>query len=137
MEVSQAWYDGCFAVAPGDPNVVCWGAIELYRGTRGSGKLDWSKISSRKTGDSIHPDQHHIEFDPVDPRTMYVCNDGGLFRSPDRGATWADQAFEIPGNSLEVKLDPKASEHLVKVVTTDGTRSAEAIIRLLTAAPGK
>ena len=88
MEVSQAWYDWCFAVAPDDPNVVCWGAIEMYRGTRRSGTLDWTKISSRKTGDSIHPDHHHIEFDPVDPRTMYVCNDGGLFRSPDRGGTW-------------------------------------------------
>lgn len=55
--------------------------------------------------------------------------------SSDRGAHWTDQAFEIPGNSQEVKLDPKATEHLIKVVTTDGTRSAEAIIRLLT--PGK
>lgn len=55
--------------------------------------------------------------------------------SSDRGAHWTDQAFEIPGNTLEVQLDPKATEHLVKIVTTDGTRSAEAIIRLLTAAP--
>ena len=88
MDVSQAWYDWCFAVATDDPDFVCWGAIELYRGTRGSGKLDWSKISSRSKGDSIHPDQHHVEFDPNDSRTLYVCNDGGLFRSPDRGATW-------------------------------------------------
>jgi hypothetical protein len=57
--------------------------------------------------------------------------------SSDRGATWTDQAFEIPGNSLEVRLDPKVTEHLVKIVTTDGTRSAEAIIRLLTAAQAK
>jgi photosystem II stability/assembly factor-like uncharacterized protein len=88
MDVSQAWYDWCFAVSPADPNVVCWGAIELYRGTRGSGNLDWTKISSRNTGDSIHPDQHHVAFDPVNARTIYACNDGGLFRSPDVGATW-------------------------------------------------
>jgi hypothetical protein len=55
--------------------------------------------------------------------------------SSDRGAHWTDQALEIPGNAWEVKLAPKATEHLVKIVTTDGTRSAEAIIRLLTAAP--
>ena len=88
FNVSQAWYDWCFAVSPADPNFVCWGAIELYRGTRSGGKLSWSNISSRDAGDSIHPDQHHIEFDPADSRILYVCNDGGLFRSPDRGTTW-------------------------------------------------
>jgi photosystem II stability/assembly factor-like uncharacterized protein len=88
LEVSQAWYDWCFAVSPADPNFVCWGAIELYRGTRGSGGFSWSNISSRTSGDSIHPDQHHIEFDPTDARTLYICNDGGLFRSPDRGTRW-------------------------------------------------
>ncbi|HEY8210708.1 MAG TPA: hypothetical protein VIG99_24660 [Myxococcaceae bacterium] len=52
--------------------------------------------------------------------------------SSDRGEHWVDQAFERPINQLDVALDPKATEHLIKVVTTDGTRSAEAIIRLLT-----
>ena len=55
--------------------------------------------------------------------------------SADRGVTWTDQAFEQTITELEVKLDQKTSEHLVKVVATDGTRSAEAIIRLLVQAP--
>lgn len=88
MDVSQAWYDWCFAVSPKDPNLVYWGAIELYRGTRSPGKFSWSNISSRPSGDSIHPDHHHIEFDPADKQTLYACNDGGLFRSPDNGKTW-------------------------------------------------
>ena len=88
MDTSQAWYDWCLAVAPNDANVVFWGAIELYRGKRTGSKLRWTNISSRKTGDSIHPDQHHLAFDPSDPATLYVCNDGGLFRSPDSGNHW-------------------------------------------------
>ena len=88
LDVSQAWYDWCFAVSPADPNFVCWGAIEVYRGVRSGGKFSWVNISARASGDSIHPDQHHIEFDPTDARTLYVCNDGGLFRSPDRGTRW-------------------------------------------------
>ena len=88
LDVSQAWYDWCFAVSPADPNLVCWGAIELYRGSRANGRLRWTNISSRPNRDSIHPDHHHIEFDPLDARTVYVCNDGGLFRSPDAGNTW-------------------------------------------------
>lgn len=89
MDVSQAWYDWCFAVAPDDSELVFWGAIELYRGKRGAGGFRWSNISSRSSGDSIHPDQHHLAFDPGDPSTLFVCNDGGLFRSPDRGKSWS------------------------------------------------
>lgn len=88
MEVGQAWYDWCFAVSPADPNLVYWGAIELYRGTRTSGVWRWANISSRSSGDSIHPDQHHVAFDPNDAQVVYICNDGGLFRSPDGGTRW-------------------------------------------------
>jgi photosystem II stability/assembly factor-like uncharacterized protein len=87
-DLSQAWYDWCVAVSPADPNVVFWGAVELFRGARTSSGWTWTNVSSRRSGDSIHPDQHHIAFDPSDPDTVYVCNDGGLFRSPNRGRNW-------------------------------------------------
>jgi len=87
-DLTQAWYDWCFAVSPADPNLVFWGAVELYRGTRTGGAWTWQNVSSRSAGDSIHPDQHHIQFDPADPNVVYVCNDGGIFRSPNRGSNW-------------------------------------------------
>jgi photosystem II stability/assembly factor-like uncharacterized protein len=88
MDTSQAWYDWCFAVAPDDADVVVWGAIELYRGRCFAGRMAWRNISSRKHGASIHPDQHDVAFDPSDAKTLYVCNDGGVFRSRDLGAHW-------------------------------------------------
>ena len=51
--------------------------------------LDWTNLSTDgPMGRSIHPDQHAIAFAPDDPATLYIGNDGGLFRSPDRGLTW-------------------------------------------------
>ncbi|MEN3353994.1 MAG: hypothetical protein V7640_2152 [Betaproteobacteria bacterium] len=88
MEISQAWYDWCFAVSPVDPDLVYWGAIELFRGKRSGSTITWTNISSRNNGDSIHPDQHDLRFDPSDARTLYACNDGGVFRSPDGGTSW-------------------------------------------------
>ncbi|MGZ5163800.1 MAG: WD40/YVTN/BNR-like repeat-containing protein [Burkholderiales bacterium] len=88
MEISQAWYDWCFAISPADPNVVYWGAIELFRGKRSGSTISWTNIASRDSGDSIHPDQHDLRFDPSDARTLYACNDGGIFRSPDGGTSW-------------------------------------------------
>jgi photosystem II stability/assembly factor-like uncharacterized protein len=87
-DIEQSWYDWCLAVSPEDPNELFWGAVELYKGTRGSSGFTWRNISSRSTGDSIHPDQHHLAFDPSDSNILYACNDGGIFRSPDRGTSW-------------------------------------------------
>jgi photosystem II stability/assembly factor-like uncharacterized protein len=88
MNVSQAWYDWHLNVAPHDANLVYWGAVDLFRGKRGSAGMAWSNISSRSNGDSIHPDQHFVGFDPNDRRVIYACNDGGVFRSADGGDHW-------------------------------------------------
>ena len=86
---SQAWYDWCLAVAPDDPDTVFVGAIELFRGHPSSrGGWSWKNIASRRKGDSIHPDQHCLVFDPSDPNVLYAGNDGGIYRSPDRGDSW-------------------------------------------------
>ncbi len=87
-DTGQAWYDWFCATAPDDPNRVYLGAIHVYRGERSANTWTWENISSRQTGDSIHPDQHAITFDPADPDTVYVGCDGGLYRTRDRGTSW-------------------------------------------------
>jgi photosystem II stability/assembly factor-like uncharacterized protein len=100
LDVGQASYDWCLAVPPGSDGIVYLGAIELVKGERAGDGLEsfqggwpavptWSNISSRQLiGDSIHPDQHAIAFDPRDPNVIYAGNDGGIFRSPDAGNSW-------------------------------------------------
>ena len=87
-DIRQAWYDFCFAVSPANPNLVYWGAVHLYKGSRSASSWNWQNISSRNSGDSIHPDQHHLAFDPSDPSVLYACNDGGVFRSSNGGTNW-------------------------------------------------
>jgi len=87
-DIDQAWYDWCLAVSPTDPDVLYWGAVQLYKGTRGVAGWTWRNIASRSSGDSIHPDQHHLAFDSSHPTVLYACNDGGIFRSPDGGTSW-------------------------------------------------
>jgi hypothetical protein len=76
------------AISPVNPSILYWGAVTLYKGIRGASGWTWRNISSRNSGDSIHPDQHHLAFDPSDPNVLYACNDGGIFRSPDGGTSW-------------------------------------------------
>jgi photosystem II stability/assembly factor-like uncharacterized protein len=78
---TQCWYDQTIGVAPNDPNTVYFGGVSLYRSIDGG--ATFSGIAS-----GIHVDQHYIAFDPVDPLTVYVGNDGGIFRSANGGSSW-------------------------------------------------
>lgn len=89
LDVGQASYDWYVACPPDTPDVVYLGAKEVVKGERSGGAWRWSDVSSRAaTGDSIHPDQHTLAFDVRVPKVIYAGNDGGVFRSPDAGATW-------------------------------------------------
>lgn len=89
VSTGQAWYDWFLAVAPDRDTQIYCGAIEVHRGDLSGTTWAWVNLTSKgATGDSIHPDQHAITFDPASPDRIYVGNDGGLYRSDDRGIHW-------------------------------------------------
>jgi hypothetical protein len=89
VSTGQAWYDWYCAAAPDRDTEVYLGAIESYRGDLSGGVWTWLTISNKgASGDSIHPDQHAIAFEPGNPNMIYVGCDGGLYRSPNRGVNW-------------------------------------------------
>jgi hypothetical protein len=90
VSAGQAWYDWYVAAAPDSASQVYLGAIDIHRGDLTGTTWSWQNLSSRAspTAVSIHPDQHAIAFEPGAPATVYAGGDGGVFRSPDRGATW-------------------------------------------------
>ena len=87
-DTKQAWYDWFLKVAPDNPLRIFLGAVHAYRGQQTGATWTFENISSRQVGDSIHPDQHTVAFDPQNPQVMYVGNDGGVFRSPNQGTNW-------------------------------------------------
>jgi ligand-binding sensor domain-containing protein len=88
VNVNQAWYDWFVAAAPDRANQVYCGAIDSYRGDVSGTTWTWTNLSSKSSGDSIHPDQHAIAFEPGNPDMVYIGCDGGLYRSPNRGVNW-------------------------------------------------
>ncbi len=78
---SQCWYNLVLLTDPLDPSLVYFGGVVLYRSDDGG-------ASFRSILRNIHVDQHAIAVDPKAPATIFAGNDGGIFRSPDRGATW-------------------------------------------------
>ena len=87
-------------VKPDDENKVFLGGLCLYRSNNGfADSLQTSMLGgSPYDMDSlhaIHPDQHGIAFLPSDPNTMFMANDGGIYRTKnclaDSAHIWWDR----------------------------------------------
>jgi len=128
FSVGQAAYDWYLAVPPGGDDTVYLGAIELVKGARTGDQWDWTDISSRiGSGDSIHPDQHAMAFDPQDPAVVYAGNDGGIFRSPDRGESWQSLNDGLGTSEVEYLAQrPDEAIWLLAGLQDDGTVRREA-----------
>ena len=48
--------------------------------------------------------------------------------SSDGGKNWEERVFEKTATSAEIELSRESSKHAVKVIATDGSRSAEAVV---------
>lgn len=80
----QTDYNLHVTVHPADPEVVYYGEVMLWKRTGADGA--WLSIPSGRF--KHHPDQHALAFDPGDAETVWIGNDGGVFRSTNGGNTW-------------------------------------------------
>jgi photosystem II stability/assembly factor-like uncharacterized protein len=83
----QGWYNNTVAVHPTDTNTVVIGGITLYKTTNGG--TSWAQVSTTTFGDT-HVDQHALVFDKVNVNTLYVGNDGGMYKSGNAGTSYSN-----------------------------------------------
>nr|WP_320178403.1 hypothetical protein [Roseovarius pacificus] len=102
----QGWYDNAiWAGDPLNPNLVVTGGVDLHRSTDGGQTFtpisDW-RISPQ----SAHADQHaivaHPGYNGQTNRTVYFCNDGGVYRAEDIGTVSARSGWQALNNGLGI-----------------------------------
>jgi hypothetical protein len=80
---SQAGYDLCMIVSPGDANKILVGSINIHLSSNGgtsfTKKTHWSN--------QVHADQHVVGLNPLNNR-IYEGHDGGLHYSDDYFSTY-------------------------------------------------
>lgn len=85
----QAGFGYALAVSPIDKERIFIGGVDFWQWSATSG---WSRVSNRNDSPTnpfyVHADNHEIKFDPKNGSTIYVGNDGGIFRSTNNGFTW-------------------------------------------------
>lgn len=85
---SQGWYDLAFGVSTTDANQVYIGCLNVWRSTNGASSFteinSWSNPSGPRY---THADIHMIRSFGGD---IYVCSDGGIYRSTNNGNNFSD-----------------------------------------------
>ncbi|MBM3535887.1 MAG: hypothetical protein FJX60_22985 [Alphaproteobacteria bacterium] len=84
LQNGQGWYDNAIWVSPVDSNLVGGGGVDLFRSTNGG--TSFTQISAWfRWPNSPHADQHaivgHPSFDGSSNLTVFVGNDGGVWKS--------------------------------------------------------
>lgn len=99
---TQGWYAHDIVADPTNANIVYWGELDMYKSTNG-GASAFTKISTwsgwdinntlvgdidEGTANYVHADVHRLHFSPHSNTTLFLCTDGGLFRSTNGGTSF-------------------------------------------------
>ncbi|MEM7391658.1 MAG: hypothetical protein AAF492_04850 [Verrucomicrobiota bacterium] len=84
----EGWCD-LIAVAPDDDKVQLLGGVALWSKDTSGG--DWETFNL----DDVYADQHRAFYAPSDSNIVYVCTDGGVSRSDDKGQTFRNVSIGL------------------------------------------
>ena len=85
---AQGFYNLAMAVSPIHRDTLLVAGFNCWRSKDGG--LTWTKITREYGGfiPFVHPDHHDLQFLPSTDSVYFSCNDGGIFKTIDRGVTW-------------------------------------------------
>lgn len=89
--VNQAPFAVLLGVDPYNPERIIVGGLTLWEWSRDRGWFQIASQSSASTFFYVHVDLHDIQWHPTDSNTVYVTNDGGVFKSENSGVTWTEE----------------------------------------------
>ncbi len=95
----QGEYDLAYALNPNNYNEIWIGGINIWKSSDGGINFNLktyghpTAINNCGTNPgvaTVHSDQHFIAFHPLQAGTIFTCNDGGIYKTTDGGASWTD-----------------------------------------------
>ncbi|MDD5543659.1 MAG: hypothetical protein PHX83_10845 [Acidobacteriia bacterium] len=94
LDTAQFAYNNYVAVDPQNPNTIYIGSRDVYKSIDGG--LTWTNMTHDFTLAGsftpqialAHTDQHDLAFMPGQSSTLFIANDGGIWKSSNAGVTF-------------------------------------------------
>lgn len=117
----QAWYDFYMHVNPFDPNYAYVGSIDIWRTTDGG--ATFQNITNGYSNGVVHVDQHNMDFNPSNSNELIAVNDGGVWKSTDRGSNWINLNAGLTLTQFyRIASDPSNVDHIIGGTQDNGTQ---------------
>ena len=110
------WWFGRLYVDPADEDHVFATGVNMSE-TKDGG-LTWGNAPAG------HADHHGMAWDPKSPGTVYVGNDGGVYRSDDNGASFEKAVYEPYSQLYSVDVDEADETNLVAGLQDNGVNKS-------------
>ncbi len=89
--VNQSPFAVLIGVDPYNDERIIVGGLTLWEWSRDNGWFQIASTSAQSLNFYVHVDLHDIQWHPTDSNTVYVTNDGGVFKSVNNGVTWTQE----------------------------------------------
>jgi len=113
---TYGYYFGEIRVSPADENEIYITGVPLIKSTDG-GKT----FHRTDTIGNVHADHHSMWIDPNNPEHIILGNDGGLYISYDRGASWDHRNNMSVGQFYTVNVDMDKPYNIYGGLQDNGT----------------
>lgn len=119
----QGTYDIFITANPNNANEVYVGGINVWKTNDGGNtwtiKTHWSGTCGG-AAQTVHADQHCCEFQ--NSSTIFIGNDGGIYKSTDNGSTWVDITNGLTINQIyRIGVSQSSSSDIIIGLQDNGT----------------
>lgn len=128
----QGTYDLAYAINPSNSNDIWLGGVNVWNSTDAGNnwgiKTMWTPdpLDNPNGVQEVHADVHFIAFHPLQSNTMFVCNDGGIYKTTNAGASWTDLSNGLQISQIyRIGVAQTASENIIIGLQDNGSREVK------------
>ena len=138
----QGSYDLAHAINPDNEKDIWIGGVNVWS-TRNGGS-DWrltsvwadsayalgaAGVGHPDTTPVVHADCHWLAFHPLQRGTLFACNDGGIHKTTDAGASWTDLTNGLEISQLyRIGVAQTVADNVVCGLQDNGTKLLQASV---------
>lgn len=124
----QGWYDLTIAGDPDDQNSIYIGGVNHWKSIDGGASWVLQSHWYGQSNIAVHADKHVLEWQG---NFLWEGNDGGLYRSIDKGDTWVhmsstmaiSQMYKLSASQTDGKVITGLQDNGTKLLNNNGTWS--------------
>lgn len=125
----QGEYDLAYAINPQNSDEIWLGGVNTWKTTDAGAswfnQTMWHQHTSINPNGvaTVHADKHFFAFHPLDNNTLFDCNDGGIYKTTDGGATWTDLSNGLGISQLyRIGVSQTTSDRVMCGLQDNGSR---------------